>query len=161
MQLQFCVVSDFPVVLEAETVDGRLVAHCESGPSHLWADGFAIWTIHGVRVDEQIVLRPETQTIEQIDGEANAEAKRIRIERFGWPRYLKEANAKVIDFRRNDIDATDESLMQAKDGSRLLVCACPSTARIYAMRVERTIETCEQAQRWLYGDRNVRIIGAS
>ena len=109
----------------------------------------------------QIVVRPKTQTTDQIDKEDNSEIKRIRIERFGWPRYLKETKAKVLDFRRNDVDGTDESLMQANDGSRLLVCACPSTARVYAMRVEKSVSSCEAAQNWLNGGRKINIIGAS
>jgi len=140
---------------------GIYTAHNDNGPSHLWSDGFAIWTINGVRVDEQIVMRPQTQTVQQIANEQNEEIRRVRIERFGWPRYLSETNAKVLDFRRNDVDATKESLMEAADGSRVLVCACPSTARVYAMRIPREIQTCENAQEWLHGDRRLRVVGAS
>jgi hypothetical protein len=153
-----CIVTPLPSLL-ARDDENRL--HSESGPAIAYADAWSIFAIHGVLVNEQIVSRPETQTIKEIDSEANEEIKRIRTERFGWPRYLKETNAKVLDFRRNDIDGTDESLIQAKDGSRLLVCACPSTARVYAMRVERSIEKCESAQRWLHGERHLRIVGAS
>ena len=37
--------------------------------------------------DEQVVLRPATQTIRQIRYERNVEVKRIRIERFGRDCY--------------------------------------------------------------------------
>ena len=120
-----------------------------------------LWYIDGVLVNKQIVTCPETQTIEQIETEPNSEVKRVRIERFGWPRYLRETKAKVIDVRDNDIDGTKESLMETRDKTRVLVCACPSTARVYTMRVPREIGTCEIAQRWLHGERNLRIIGAS
>jgi len=54
-----------------------------------FADGWGFWNIHGVPVDEQIVMRPETQTIEQIQNEPNAEVKKIRIQRYGEKKYLK------------------------------------------------------------------------
>ena len=120
-----------------------------------------LWYIDGVQVDEQIVMHPETQTIEQIEGEENSEVKRVRIERFGWSKYLSEIRARVLDVRDNDIDATKESLMELRDKTRVIVCACPSTARVYVMRVPREIVTCEMAQNWLHGNRSVRVIGAS
>jgi hypothetical protein len=74
---------------------------------------------------------------------------------------LAETHATVIDFGRNDIDGTKESLMKMKDGTLVLLCACPSTARAYANRVPREIQSREQAQRWLHGDRKIRVVGAS
>ena len=138
--------------------DGRL--HNEAGMSVKYRDGWGVWSIGGVTVDEQIVMQPESQTVEQIGGEQNEEMKRIRIERFGWERYLGEVNANVIDTRRNDVEATTESLMRA-DGMTLLVCACPSTGRTYALEVEPAIETCETAQQWLRGGKKLNLIGAS
>lgn len=136
----------------AETYD-RLVAGREA------TEEINLWYIDGVLVNEQIVMRPETQTIRQINTEPNSEVKRICIERFGWPRYLRESKAKVIDIRDNDIDSTKESLMETHDKVRVLVCACPSTARIYTMRVPSEISTCESAQKYLHGNRSVRVIG--
>ena len=158
----------------AETFD-RLVAGREA------SEEINLWYVDGVLCDEQIVLQPETQTIAQIDAEPNAEVRRVRIERFGWPRYLREAGAVVIDVRDNDIDATKESLMEVNyktetwkfnsetsevvkevhDKTRVLVCACPSTAKVFVMNVPREIESCESAQNWLHGNRSVRVIGAS
>jgi hypothetical protein len=150
-------ISDRPSVINI--VDNRLSS--QLGPSLRFRDGWDLWCINGVSVDEQIVMRPETQTIDQINGESNSEVQRIRIERFGWPRYLSESGAVLIDSRRNDIDGTREALMDAKNGQRRLVCSCPSTAKVFAMHVPREVKTCEQAQNWLGGNRNVRIIGAS
>jgi len=135
--------------------------HCDTGPAATWRDGWALWSIHGVAVDEQIVMRPQQQTIAEIERERNAEVKRIRIERFGWPRYLAETGAVVLHERRNDVDGTREALMQSNDGQVLLVCACPSTARVYAMRVSREIKLCQDAQRWLRGNGELRVVGAS
>ena len=129
--------------------EGRL--HCDDGPALSYPDKWSVWSINDVRVDEQIVMRPETQTIDQISKESNEEIRRVRIDRFGWPRYLKDSGSKSINSRRNDVDGTEERLMQLNDGSLRLLCACRSTARVYAIRVPREIETCEQAQKWMAG----------
>jgi len=126
---------------------GRL--HCETGPALSYRDGWYIWAIGGVRVDEQIIMHPKTQTVEQIRGEQNAEIKRIRIERFGWDQYLTTTKAKVIDRRRNDVECTKEALMHVDDMT-VLVCHCPSTARVYTMEVDPAVKTCEQAQNYLW-----------
>jgi hypothetical protein len=135
--------------------------HNESGPSVLWADGYSIYTIKGVAVDEQIVMRPESQTVEQIRKEKNEEVKRIRIERYGWERFIKEVKAEVMDRRTNDVDGTREALFSLPDGIRTFVGRCRSTGRVYFLEVDPEVKTCEQAQVWLRGDRIGNCIGAS
>jgi hypothetical protein len=120
-----------------------------------------MWSINGVAVNEQIVMQPGTQTVEEIRGEENEEVKRIRIERFTWERYLKESNAKRIHCRKNDIEGTLESLYETPDGIKTLVCACPSTAKVFALEVEPSIATCDAAQRYLSSGLSGRIISAS
>jgi len=123
--------------------------HCETGSAIKYLDDFQIWSIHGVQVDQQIVESPETQTVEQINSEQNAEIKRIRIERFGWERYLKDTNAEVIDTANNDVEGTKEALMHVND-IRVLVCHCPSTGRVYAMEVPVETKSCKAAQDYLW-----------
>jgi hypothetical protein len=147
-----CIVSDFPDILR---VDSQWRPHCDSGPSHRWSDGWSLWYLHGIAVDEQIVLRPETQTIQQMDNEKNADVQAIRIERYGWPRYLRETGATCLDERRNDIDGTREALFQDRRGRLRLVVTCP-TARVFAPSVPAGIASCEQAQNWLAGEKPFR-----
>jgi len=161
MHSKFCIISDFPTELHNYIRNGRLVAHNDKGPSHLWSDGYAIWTIDGVKVNEQIVMNPETLTIEQIDEKINEEVKRIMIERFTWTRYITETNAKCLDARINDVDGTSEALMMLKDKSVRLLCACKSTARVYAIGVDETINNCQEAQSWMAGDKKINVIGVS
>ena len=144
---------------EIHLVDGRL--HNDRSPAVCYPDSATtIWSFRGVTVNEQIVMRPETQTLADIHREENVEVKRIRIERFGWNQYLRASNAKVIEHVRNEISQTDESLMECEIG-RVLVCACPSTARVYALEVPPDCSTVEQAQGFLSGGRARRIIGAT
>jgi hypothetical protein len=93
MHEEFCMVSDFP---ERILADDQHRPHCDDGPSHRWRDGWSLWHIHGVRVTEQIVMRPDTLTIQQIRDEDNAEVRRVMIERFGQDRYITESGMRPI-----------------------------------------------------------------
>jgi hypothetical protein len=152
-----CIVSDRPEMIR---FDGDRL-HNPDGPAVRFRDGWSVWSIDGILVDEQIVLHPETQTIDQIRGEQNAEVKRIRIERLGWQRYLARVDATVVDSRRNEIEQTDEHLVRTADGEVVLICACPSTGRVYALEVPPATATCAAAQIWLSGGLSARIINAA
>lgn len=74
-----------------------------TGPAILCRDGWPVYAIHGIRVPEYVVERPHEITTAAIDGEKNAEVRRVLIERFGFDRYLREAKVKQIqqdDFGR-------------------------------------------------------------
>ena len=126
--------------------EGRL--HSEDSPAVDFG-AWKLWFLGGIRVDEQIVMRPETQTVAQIDKEDNADVRAIRIQRFGWPRYLRETNAKEIDSRENLIEGTLEALYETPDGARRLVATCPS-GKVVDMGCPQEITTCEAAQRWIH-----------
>lgn len=152
---ELCVYSDRPVSIKWD--DSQL--HCEDGPAILYSDGWSVWSIRGVRVNEQIVMRPETQTIQQINSEKNEEVRRIRIDRFGWMRYLEESESVVIDCGRNDIEATYEILANTPVGQRLIT-HCPSTGRRYSLAIAgEAVTTREEAQRRLWGDKELFIVG--
>jgi hypothetical protein len=140
--------------IEINMRDGRLL-HNESGPSIRFADGFCVWSIEGHHVTEQIVMRPETMTIKQIDSEKNSDIQAIMLERFGWERYIDESGAVAIDSRQNDIENTLEILYDTPKFGRRLVCTCP-TGRVFVKGVETTEDTstCEGAQNWLSGYTN-------
>ncbi len=160
----FVMVSDRP---EAINLDDRGRLHCENGMSIRYRDGWGLWRIHGVEVDEQIVMRPATQTVQQIRAEQNEEKKRIRIERFGWDRYLTEIGAKVIDQRSNPLENTAEALVRSDDGMVVLLPTC-KTGRLFSLEVPETIKTCQEAQEWLHSGSYIdsligktRVIGRS
>lgn len=150
-----------PVVLEFNEVGEP---HSLTGPAIAFGDGVKQYRIDNIEVPEIVVLRPETQTLAEIDGERNAEVRRLRIERFGWDNYLAGRQAKLLDHRANAIEGTEESLMQYEEEGRLnnvLVCICPSTGRIYAMAVGDECLTCKAAQDYLANTDSSKIIGRS
>lgn len=93
MNKDFCLSCARPVTLLRDD-RGRL--HSDAGMAIAWPDGWGLWMIHGVRVTEQIVMNPETLTVAQIQGENNAEVRRVMIERFGADRYITERGMRPI-----------------------------------------------------------------
>jgi hypothetical protein len=142
---EFPIVSMFPT--EVHWQNG--VLHNENGPSVMFPSGYSMWNIESVPVDEQIVMHPETQTIEEINQEDNEEVRRIRINRFTWLQYLEKSNAKVVDKRKNDIDNQIECLVVDPVGTKRLIVSDPSTARKYVLGVPSEVMTCEEAQSWI------------
>jgi hypothetical protein len=152
-------VSRKPVTLKFNDA-GQL--HNSEGKSCEYADGWGIYSINGVSVDEQIVMHPETQTVHQIRKEENEEVKRIRIERFGWDAFLTEIGAELIDERVNDIEGTKEFLFTSEtDKMTALLCICPSTAKEFVLEIDPSIKTCREAQAFLSNGMSERIISAS
>lgn len=139
------VVSRNPVEVHRE--DG--VLSNTTGPAVKWPDGFSIWSVGGVIVDEQIVMRPETLNAELIAEYGNQEVRRVAIERYGWSNYLSEVNARKLDERHNELDNTYEVLWQAPNGIRALMVGCPTTARVYALQVDDSCRSCKEAQAFL------------
>ena len=153
----FCMISDRPQTL---LVDDQNRPHCVDGPFCRWRDGSALYSVHGVRIPAWIIERPKTITVAKINAEQNQEIKRLMIEKRGWSWYLKAAKARTLDTRKNPVEGTVESLMTT-NGERILVCACPSTGRVYSLEVPRDVSTCAAAQAYLSGGLSGRIVAAS
>ena len=66
------------------------------GPACAYPDGWEIYAVHGVRVPEYIVMKPNEITTKAIDDEGNAEIRRIMIDRYGLSRYVTDSGAKTI-----------------------------------------------------------------
>jgi hypothetical protein len=85
--------------------DDRARLHSLSGPACAYPDGWAIYAVHGVRVPEWVVERPNEITIQKITTEKNAEVKRVMIERYGEDRYIVGSGMKPVasDARFGDL----------------------------------------------------------
>ena len=151
MHEKFCIVSDFP---ERLCVDAQNRPHSSDGPSHRWRDGWELYYWHGVRVTQQIVMEPQTLTIEQVRAEENAEVRRVMIERMGHERYLRECGATLAHedrygklWRAPRPDDTDIVMVEVinstpePDGSR----------NRYMLRVPPTTQTAHEGVAWTFG----------
>lgn len=88
-----CFISDRP---EFYRLNSSNELHCPDGPAIQFTDGFKVWAIEGIALTEQIVMRPETLTGQQIIDENNVEIRRIMIERLGIEPFLKSVKAQQI-----------------------------------------------------------------
>jgi len=70
--------------------------HRLDGPAVEWPNGTKYYFWRGLQVTEDIILRPDAITPTRIDGEHNAELRRVLLERYGVDRYMRESGAKEI-----------------------------------------------------------------
>ena len=152
----FVVACDRPEFIRREQVAQRGYGshrlHAEDGPAIRWRDGWALWYWHGVQVTQQVIESPETIAVAQIDGEKNAEIRRIMIERLGPGEYLKRSGARVLDMDALTIPGSaPRVLMVDSRGGKWLVGTDGSTRRVYTMPVPREVETCRQAHQAIAG----------
>lgn len=124
------------------------VVQCSNGPAIKYRDGFCIYIIDGIRLNEQIVMRPETLSLHQINSETDLDKRSIMIERFGWDRFIKESKAECLDKRHNLVENTKEALFKTELNGNRLIVTCP-TGRVFSLGVPSDVKTCESAQSWL------------
>ena len=131
---------------------GRL--HSESGLAIGYPDGWGIYAIHGVRLTEQIVMHPETLTVEQIEAEQNSEVRRVMMDRFGTERFVRESGAERIHM--DDFGILYRKLVSG-DEAVVMVQVINSTSesdgsyKDYWLRVPPHMQTAHQAVAWTFG----------
>ncbi len=115
-RVDVCFASERHSVLNRDD-EGRL--HCENGPAVSYSDGWSVYAIHGVRLPEYIIMRPEEITVDKIHDQSNAEIKRVMIDKFGKARYIQESGAIMVhqdefgELYKAEIEG-DEPLMMVK-----------------------------------------------
>jgi len=161
MHPDFCMISDRPEIL---TVDDDNRPHGETGPSHRWRDGWELWYWHGVRVTDQIVMRPDTITAAQVLAEENAEVRRVMVERMTPERFLRDADAKPVqqdDYGRLwRIDLPDDEPLVMVEVLNSTVEPDGST-KTYWIRVSPECETALHAVAWSFGQGSAEYVLAA
>lgn len=107
----------------------------------------------GVTVPARVALEPESITMNDIVMEANAERRRVLVERMGYRRFIAESDASIRD-RDRDAGGPRELLSVDLGTDGPLVCLsvrCPSTGDRYMLRVPPTVRTCHEAAAWIAG----------
>ena len=162
----FVIVCDRPTEIHREQVNptgwGSHRLHNERGPAISWRDGWALYYVHGVRVTEQIVMHPETLTVQDILGQDNAEVRRVAAEMFGWDRFVAEADLTLINecddpanqpYKLRLYDLPEQIYEQPV---RLVLCtnATPErdgTRRQYGLTVPAETKDALSAIAWTFG----------
>ena len=94
-------------------------------------------------------MAPDSLTSKDVLESTNAEVRRVMIERIGPSNFMNQIEAKVIDIDDHNLNGK-RCLMKGSEVA-FLVCACPSTSRVYHMQVDPEVKTCEEADKWLAG----------
>jgi hypothetical protein len=113
----------------------------------------------GVSVRAEVVLHPESLSADEVLNEPNAEIRRIMLDRVDCEVLLKKANAKMVHQdtdagglrRLVDVHLNSRGWRPVRTRQRYLQCRCPSTGRVYLMRVPLEVATCHAAAAWLAG----------
>ena len=146
-----CWVSERHSILNRDD-KGRL--HSFNAPAVMYPDGWAIYAVHGVRVPEYVIINPDKITVEDIETEVNAEIRRVKIDRYGQEKFLKDSNSNKIHsdnmgtLWRKDIP-NDEPIVMVE-----LINSTPEPDgefKHYFLRVPPTITNASEAVAWTFG----------
>jgi hypothetical protein len=147
----FVVVSDTPQQISRDDV-GRL--HHESGMAIRYRDGWGLYMWHGVRVPALVIEHPEQITVAMIEAEANAEVRRVMVERYGLARYILDSGAQKM--QEDDFGVLYRK-EQKSDEPILMVKVVNSTPELdgsykdYFLRVPPDTKTARGAVAWTFG----------
>jgi hypothetical protein len=138
---------------------GRL--HGESGPAVAYPDGWAIYAVHGVRVPGYVFERPAEISVERIDGERNAEIRRVMIDRYrhgeevsGHAAFVRDAGGERLDhderfgtlWRRNVPDDEPIVMIEVVNSTR----ESDGSSKRYWLRVPPNMTTAHEAVAWTF-----------
>jgi len=141
------IVQDRPLHIK---MDDQNRLHCEDGPAILYADGFDVYSWHGVRVPEEWIKDKKSLTAKTAITWENTEQRRAACEILGWINVLKELNSRVID---EDADEQVGTLLEVEipdiGTERFLKVTC-GTGRQFAIPVPPDVETALAANAWTF-----------
>ena len=154
MHPEFCIVSDFPEFIRT---DDQNRAHCETGPSHRWRDGWSLYHWHGVAVPGHWIDHPDSVSPSEVLGTTDADVRAAGLQILGWPRIISDLSAEIIDrhpegMAGGELLAVQKSLIdsEANGVMKLLRAECPRNG-IICFRVPDDTDTAHAAQAWARG----------
>ena len=107
----------------------------------------------GVNVDRRVAFHPELIELDEVLSERNAERRRVLLDRYGYSRFLRDANAEKLDADTDPGGPRQLLRVKLEEDEDLLAlsCYCPSTGRQYMIQVPPATNTCHQAAAWIAG----------
>ena len=145
---EICFISDRPTTVLMERESDSLRLHSENGPALEFADGYQVYAWHGIRVSPHIIDEPEKITVAEIDGETNAEIRRVMMGRYGMDRFLRDTN--IEPFHKDDCGILYKREFPNDETLTMVRVKDASTDREYFLRVPPTMQTATQAVAWTF-----------
>ncbi|MEG4573793.1 hypothetical protein QUA56_14025 [Microcoleus sp. N3A4] len=141
-----CIVCDRPRIL---SFDSQHRLHAEGGPAIQFADGYSIYSYHGVTLPEKYgKIHPHEWQPQWLLEEENAELKRVLIQGIGYDRIARELAAVELDtWQEYTLLKIDKNV--DLEPIYLLKMTCPSTGFIHALRVPPDINSAREAIKWV------------
>jgi len=139
--------------------DDRMRLHRTDGPAWLWADGYAIYALDGIRLPDWAVVDPDPQRI--MAELTNAEQRRVALTYYGWDRAVADLELRILDHHPDPeigtLYALPSTLLAPDWSATLLVCrnSSPSldgTYRTYALLADGAALTVAAARESLNRD---------
>jgi hypothetical protein len=141
-----CIICDRPIHLH---FDNQNRLHAEGEAAIQFADGYSLYSYHGVTLPEKYgKIHPHSWESQWLLSEYNAELRRVLIQGIGYDRIACELQAIELDawaeytLLKIDADVDDEPI-------HLLKMTCPSTGFIHALRVPPDTQSAREAIRWI------------
>jgi hypothetical protein len=158
---RYIIATERPAYIRRERIGtgSRYRLHCEAGPSIAW-EGWELYHLHGVQVDEQIVMQPETVSAGQWVGLPNQEVRRVVAERRGWDRLMAEMQAELMDVSLDQYGRARELWRAAPTGwdePLVMVSVANATPepdgrhKTYWLRVPPQMTGADAAVAWTFG----------
>lgn len=142
---EVCFVSELPTVI-SQDAEGRL--HAESGPALAYSDGTEVYAWHDVNVPKDVILNPKGITTAQIDGEQNAEIRRVMIERYGQERYIKDSDLKPV--QEDEAGMLFRKELPGDEPLVMVRVIDTTTGKPYFLRVPPEMTTAKEAVAWTF-----------
>ena len=143
---KICIVCARPTKLSFDN-ENRL--HAEGKPAISFADGYSLYSYHGVTLPEKYgKVHPKEWQAKWLLEETNTELRRVLIQGIGYSRICHELQAIELDCWQEYTLLKIESDIDI-ESIYLLKMTCPSTGYIHALRVPPDINSARSAIRWV------------
>ena len=143
-----CIASRRPLMIRWDE-ERRL--HCENGPAVRYADGYSIYSWHGVNVPSDWIEKPNKINPAAILRWDNIEQRRAGCEILGWDCIVSYLEGEVIDADENEeIGVLIEINIPEIGAERFLRVKC-GTGRYFSIPMPPHIKTALEGNMWSYG----------
>ncbi|MDB9513243.1 hypothetical protein PN499_18785 [Kamptonema animale CS-326] len=141
-----CIICDRPRIL---CFDNQHRLHAEGTPAIQFADGYSLYSYHGVTLPEKYgKLHPHQWQSQWLLEEENAELRRVLIQGIGYSRICQELEAVELDtWREYSLLRIDKNI--DLEPINMLKMTCPSTGHIHFLRVPPNLKSARKAIKWV------------
>ena len=138
-------------IINDEEYTGNMMLHNDNGPSILFEDGSALYTLWDIDVDEKWVMTPvEDIKIDEVLAIPNVDQRAVVMRRIGVENFVKQAE--IIDTDNSHphgpYNLIDLGKVLNRESAKYLEMTCPSTGNHHVEGVSNECKTVQEAINW-------------